>query len=88
LARAFWRSAIGALGTRRVRLMALTNTTVMSPAQTDSSNTPASGAPIWNMISVSTALVRARPMAERSSVDVRTVHSEPATSSAIRILVV
>jgi hypothetical protein len=45
-----------------VRLMVLTNTTVMSPVQTDSSNTAARGEPKRNMIIESMALVTASPI--------------------------
>jgi hypothetical protein len=61
--------------------MVLTNTTVIRPAQTDSSNTPASGASIWNIRMVTSAEVSARAMAPRKSVGASTAHSALATTS-------
>ena len=51
---------------RRFMLHALMNTTVIIPAQTDSSNTAASGAPTINMIIDRMALVAANAMAALS----------------------
>ena len=83
-ARAWRRSCASGRSLGVVRLIAETKTTVMRPAHTDSSKTPASGASIWNMSRVSTALAAARPMAPRSSVGVRTDHRAEMTNRPSR----
>jgi hypothetical protein len=68
-----------------VRLMVEIKTTEINPAHTDNSNTPASQELNPNINIVNTALVNARPIAERMRLRVMIVHSAEATSP-IRIM--
>jgi hypothetical protein len=61
------------------KLIVLTNTAVISPVQTESSNTAAKGELRRNIIMVIIALVEARPIVDFKRLLVMTVHKAAAT---------